>query len=224
MRRFFRWVWERGIISTFLSGLFAALPIVITMAIIVWVGNFLRIWLLPFFEKLGLPIFQKLGFSTFADQVVVPIIGLIFVLVSIWGLGVLVKSRARHKIHSLTRLVIDRIPVVKPVYNTAEQLVGMLKKDNDETLKAMSVVFCQFGAEGGVGLLCLLAVPDVYHFDNRDYNMVYMPTSPIPMSGGIMLVPCEAVKKIDMSVEQLMRIYLSMGILSNDVMPDAYRK
>ncbi|MGD9127811.1 MAG: DUF502 domain-containing protein [Planctomycetia bacterium] len=217
MIRFFRWIWERGIISTFLSGLFAAMPIVITIAIIVWVGSYLRDWVLP-----GL---HKLGFSFVQDKYIAPLIGLVLVLVGIWSLGVLVKSRARRKLNRSFHSIIDRIPIVKPVYNTAEQLVGMLKKDDDETLKGMSVVFCGFGAEtGGVGFLCLLAVPDVFHFEDRDYHIVYMPTSPIPMSGGIMLVPAETVKKIDMSVEQLMRIYFSMGILSNEVMPDAYKK
>ena len=212
MMRFFHWVWQRGIISTFLSGLFAALPIVITVAIIAWVGDLLRVWLLPTLERLGLPIFQRLGFSTFADEVVVPIIGLVLVCISIWSLGVLVKSRARRKIYKSFHSVIDHIPIVKPVYNTAEQLVAMLKTNEDETLKAMSVVFCRFGGPGGMGILALLAVPDVFHFDGRDYNIVYMPTSPIPMSGGIMLVPADSIKQVDMSVEQLMRIYLSMGI------------
>ena len=224
MMRFFRWIWQRGIISTFLTGLFAALPIIITIAIIAWVVNLLRVWFLPALEQLGLPIFQKLEVSTGADGIIVPIIGLVLVLISIWGLGLLFKSRARIKLARWFRSFIDRIPVVKPVYNTAEQLVGMLKKDEDENLKAMSVVFCRFGAEAGIGILGLLAVPDIFHFDDRDYHIVYMPTSPIPMSGGVMFVPAEAIKKVDMSVEQLMRIYFSMGILSKDAVPETYRK
>jgi uncharacterized membrane protein len=50
-----------------------------------------------------------------------------------------------------------------------------------------------------------------------------MPAAPLPMSGGLVFVPVETVRKVDMSAEQLMRLYLSMGILSPQLMPDAYR-
>jgi uncharacterized membrane protein len=51
-----------------------------------------------------------------------------------------------------------------------------------------------------------------------------MPAAPLPMSGGLVFVPVETVRKVDMSAEQLMRLYLSMGILSPQLMPDAYRR
>jgi uncharacterized membrane protein len=50
-----------------------------------------------------------------------------------------------------------------------------------------------------------------------------MPAAPIPMSGGLVFVPVEMVQKVDMSAEQLMRLYLSMGILSPQVIPDTCR-
>ena len=38
MTRAVRWLWKRGIVSTFLAGLFALLPIVITVGMMAWVG------------------------------------------------------------------------------------------------------------------------------------------------------------------------------------------
>jgi uncharacterized membrane protein len=47
MRRAFGWFWKTGILSTFLAGLFAVLPIVITVGIMAWVGGLLKAWLGP---------------------------------------------------------------------------------------------------------------------------------------------------------------------------------
>ena len=39
MRQSLTWFWQRGILSTFLAGLFALLPIVITLGIMAWAGG-----------------------------------------------------------------------------------------------------------------------------------------------------------------------------------------
>ena len=41
MRRIINWIWNQGILSTFLTGLFAVLPLVLTVAIVVWVVRLL---------------------------------------------------------------------------------------------------------------------------------------------------------------------------------------
>ena len=47
MRQSFMWFWKKGILSTFLAGLFALLPIVITLGIMAWAGGLLKEWLGP---------------------------------------------------------------------------------------------------------------------------------------------------------------------------------
>ena len=39
MRQSLTWFWQRGILSSFLAGLFALLPIVITVGIMAWAGS-----------------------------------------------------------------------------------------------------------------------------------------------------------------------------------------
>jgi len=60
--------------------------------------------------------------------------------------------------------------------------------------------------------LAILPTPNRYPIEGRDYYIVYIPTSPVPMTGGLLFVPVESVRMVDMSVESLMSIYLSMGV------------
>lgn len=220
MKRLLHWIWNQGILSTFLTGLFALLPLLLTVAILAWVASYIHAFLGPE-GIIGGPL-RDVGLRLVSNELVAWLIGLVLVLAGIWLFGVMMKSVVRHRIQRAFQAVVDRIPIVNSVYKTSAQLIGMLRKDDQAELAGMSVVFCSFGREHGAGFLCLLATPDVYRFEGRDYHLVYMPTSPIPMTGGLILVPAETVKKVDFSVEQVMRIYLSMGILAPQVMPPAH--
>lgn len=217
MRGLIGWIWRRGVISTFLSGLFAILPLIITVVLVTWVADKFQAMLGPG-SRLG-QTFHRVGGRYGASEAVALIVGWSVVLVGIWLLGLLVKSRARYGIERLINGTMKRIPIVKGIYGTVSQLVAMLNRDDDTALKTMSVVFCTFGETPGGGFLALLASPDTYRFDDRDFHVVYVPTSPLPMSGGIVFVPCDAVRKVDMTADALMQIYFSLGVLSPQAVP-----
>jgi uncharacterized membrane protein len=82
-------------------------------------------------------------------------------------------------------------------------------------MKGMQVVFCYFGKEAGAGLLALLVSPERYRINSRDYQIVIVPTAPVPIGGGLLFVPAEVVQPTDLSVEGLMSIYVSMGITAS---------
>ena len=46
----------------------------------------------------------------------------------------------------------------------------------------------------------------------REYQIVIIPTAPVPIGGGLLFMPTEMVQPADVSVEALMSIYVSMGI------------
>lgn len=208
---------NRGLVATFLSGLFAILPLVLTVAIVGWVAQSIYDVVGPE-TKIGSAL-RSVGLRFVTDPWVAQAIGWAIVPIGIWMLGLLVRTRAREVYDRMVSLVIQRIPVVKSVYGTASQVFQMFEQREENELKGMSVVFCNFGEEHGAGFLCLLSNSDVFRFDNRDYHFVYMPTSPVPMTGGIILVPAESIRPVPMSVDRLLEIYFSMGILAPQAMP-----
>lgn len=216
-----RQLWK-GIVATFLSGLFAVLPLVITVAIVSWVGEQVHALIGP-----GTTVGEGLrslgrGMRFVTNEAAAYVVGILLVVAGIWFLGLLVKTRAKSWIEGTMHAIVNRIPFVKGVYGTAHQVIGMLNKSDADEFSSMSAVFCDFGADHGAGFLALLASPQLFRFHDRDYRVVYVPTSPVPMSGGIILVPVESVKKVDMTADQLMQIYLSLGVLAPQVIPRPY--
>ena len=213
-----RWTWQ-SITATFLAGLFTVLPLVITVGIVAWVADLVHgivgpdTWVGKGLSSLG-------GRFLSADnQILARLIGWALVLGTIFLIGVFVRLRLRSAILTGVDAIFKRLPVIGSVYGTAAQFVVMLNKKDDNDLKGMTVVYCNFGADGGCGILALMPSAETYRFGDRDYQAVYIPTSPVPMTGGLVFVPVTAVTVLDMSVDKLMSIYLSMGVTAPSMMP-----
>lgn len=217
MKRFLTWLWDRGIVSTFATGLFVFLPVVLTVAIMSWMGSKLLALLEPV-EWLG-----RLFVQNPAAAWIAWLVGAALVLAGIWALGAVVKATARQGLEEAFHAVMNRIPLVRSIYKPVSQVVNLIKGDDKADVKGMSVVYCMFGAERGGGFLGLLASPDIFHVGGQDCKLVYIPTSPVPMSGGLVFVPLATVQAIDMAVDDVMKIYFSLGVLSSQVMPDKYK-
>jgi len=220
MKHKFPWTWSDGIISTFISGLFAILPIAITVAIIGWVVRHLQDLMGPR-SSVGRTL-ESVGLNFATDKMTAQVIGWVLVLTAIWLLGLLTKSMARSRVVRGFDSAVNSIPIVKGIYKTSTQLVWILRKDDSREFNAMSVVFCTVADKSGSGVLALMPSPEVYRFNDRDYRVVYVPTAPVPMTGYVLFIPVAQVTRVDMSAEQMMRIYFSLGILAPQVLPDLH--
>jgi uncharacterized membrane protein len=213
-----RALWSRGILGTFAAGMFVILPLVLTIAIISWIGSWV-VGLIGPGSALGAAL-RNLGLWYVADPNVAEVIGWVLVLIGIWGLGVLVKSTTRTQIAGSFDSVMGRIPLVRTVYRPVSQVVSLLQRNGDADVKSMSVVYCWFGEERSGGFLALLVSPRRFRMGEGDCHLVYIPTTPLPMSGGLVFVPEEKTRPVAMSVDDLMKIYLSLGVLADKVIPE----
>ena len=240
------WLWKKGIAGTFLSGVFALLPVLITLAVVVWVTNHVIVLLGP--SSLVGSGLQKIGLQFVATEWVGYAIGIIIALFSIWLFGLLVKSKAK----SLFSAVLEypkRLPFVGSIYGTAQQVVQMLNKDDedDENMKGMEVVYAGWGQKpkedtsrrgdfgglspaaiaaingGGCGGFLALSPQGTYNFDGEECRIIYVPTSPVPMSGACIFWPVSQIKVLPtMTPDQVMQIYLSLGVLATQAVPKEF--
>jgi len=200
----------RPVLRCFLAGVFAVLPLVITVMVVVWVAGIANGLLGP--DALLGKALKRLGLHFASNTVMAYVIGWVFVLGVIFLLGVLVEMGAKRFLQGAVDTVANRVPFLGGVYGTARQLVGMMNKEESADLKGMSVVFCKLGAENGAALLALLPTPEVFRIGDTDYHAVLVPTAPVPVGGGLIFVPAKSVRPADLSVDAFMSIYVSMGV------------
>ena len=204
----------RSTIRCFLAGVLAVLPLVITVAVVIWVAGLVSTMFGPetfmgsLLQKLGGQVGAQVGSSsTFAY-----LVGWVVVLAAIFMLGVLVEMGAKKFIRGLIDALAARVPLLRGVYGTARQLVGMMEKSETSDLKRMSVVFCIFGKDTGAAFLALLPTPERFTIDGTDYHAVLVPSAPVPVGGSLIFVPADSVHRSELSVDAFMSIYVSMGV------------
>jgi uncharacterized membrane protein len=214
-------IFARSILRCFVAGVFAVLPLVITVAVVIWVAGMLGGLLGP--DALLGKLLRKLGLQFATNTTLAYIIGWIVVLAAIFALGVLVEMGAKRFIQGRIDALANRVPLLSGVYGTARQLVGMMDRKEDADLKGMSVVFCVFGKETGAAFLALLPTPERFRVGDVDYHAVIIPSAPVPVGGSLIFVPASSVRPADLSVDAFMSIYVSMGVTGPQFLPVEHR-
>jgi uncharacterized membrane protein len=194
----------------FLAGVLTILPVAITVAVIVYVGDFVRRIAGP--DTIVGDLLRRVGLHFVSNDIVAYLIGIVLVLAVIFAIGIAAEAGLRNLMQRVQDAVLQRIPIIGSVYGTSKQIVSMLDKKDTAALKGMQVVFCYFGKETGAGLLALLVSPARYRINDREYQIIIVPTAPVPIGGGLLFVPAEEIQPTNLSVEGLMSIYVSMGI------------
>ncbi|HZV21366.1 MAG TPA: DUF502 domain-containing protein, partial [Hyphomicrobiales bacterium] len=222
--------WRTSVIGSFLAGLLFLLPIILTIFIIAWIVNFVRGSIGPD-TILGVLLTRSGTYLLGANQDKFAFwLGAGLVLVGIWLLGLIVKTRAKSIIQNHIDSLFTRVPLIRLIYGPVSRVVRLaterrLGRQGD--LSNMGVVSCRFfgGGEEGVDVLALLASQEIYHVAGQRRRLVYLPAAPIPMSGGLVFVAEKAITPVaDMKVEDLLKIYVSLGALAPEAMPQAIIK
>lgn len=196
-------------VATWLTGLLAVLPLVLTLVLLGWAVGIVN-------GVLGPSSLFGRSFTVFGDwfathPVFAWLLGTLLTIALIYLLGLLVQSRLKAPIKAMLDNTMRRIPLVGSVYALAERFVSVIGDRQQADIAAMSPVWCFFGGDG-VAVLGLLPNPEPVHIDGRTYLTVLVPTAPIPVGGGLLYVPSEWVKPADFGIDTLTSVYLSMGI------------
>ena len=135
----------------------------------------------------------------------------------IYVFGLLVEAGFQRGAARLMNALVQRIPVVRTVYDVVQKLVQLFARKDDDGLKSMSPVWLYFGGKGkeqGTVVLGLLSTPQPVMLNGQPYMGVLVPTAPVPVGGGLLYVPPEWVEPADIGMEAVTSIYVSMGVTS----------
>lgn len=202
----------RHLLNVFVTGLLAALPLAATLLIFVWGARLVVEYVGP--QSFIGGALLRIGLGITGSEVVGYAIGVLAVMLAIFALGLLVQTRLHGMLEALTENIVQRIPVVRSVYDMVKKFVELFAQRDENQVKSMSPVWLHFGGVGGAAVLGLLSTPEPVRMGAVDYLAVLVPTAPVPVGGGLLYVPAAWVTPADMGVEGLTSIYVSMGITS----------
>jgi uncharacterized membrane protein len=197
-------------IRTFVAGLVAILPVIVTVAVIIWVGSVVDQFVGP--QSAAGRLVISIGLRLVDTKIAAYLIGVVLVLTAIYMLGLFVQAGLKSRLQAFADQSLGRIPLIGNVYNLAHRFVGMLDKKEETDLKTMRPVWCFFGGEGGTAVLALMPTSEPVVLGGRACHVILVPTAPVPFGGALFYVPIEWIKPASFGVEGLTSIYVSMGI------------
>jgi uncharacterized membrane protein len=214
-------------LRTLMAGILALLPLAATVLLLAWALRFLSAWLGP-----GSPIghfLTSIGLGVTESELVGYLLGLLLVVVMVYALGLVVERGFQRGAATLFEALVQRIPIVRTIYDVAQKLVALFARKEGDDLKSMSPVWLYFGgkpsaldsasADGvsrkaGTAVLGFLSTPQPVLISGQAYLGVLVPTAPVPVGGGLLYVPPDWVEPAEIGMEAVTSIYVSMGVTS----------
>ncbi|MDB6019905.1 MAG: hypothetical protein JWR19_4394 [Pedosphaera sp.] len=204
--------------ANFFTGLAIALPAIISFAVIFWlffaVSN-ITDTLLVFIPRDITHEGKGLGPMHWYWSVVA--LTLTILLISVVGL--LARNYMGKKLIQSVDTSLLRVPFLNKIYGTTKQVNEAFTSSGKSSFK--TVVMVEFPRAGmySMGFLTSEQHGEVRTKLQQDLLGVFIPTTPNPTSGFLVLVPEDEVVKLDMSVAEGIKFIISLGSISPEHVP-----
>ena len=202
----------------FLTGLVVAGPLTITIwltwSFVTWVDDFVR----PFIP----PAYRPESYLPWP----IPGTGLIIALVALTLLGFLTANLVGRTLVELGEGLLNRMPIVRPVYKTMKQIFETLFSKNGSSFRKVALV--EFPSPGMWSIVLISQAPSVDVARSlpgqEDHISVFLPCAPNPTTGFFFFVQRKDLIELDISVENAMTLLISAGMVQPGADKDAQKK
>jgi uncharacterized membrane protein len=202
--------------SNFLTGLAVVLPGVVSVVAIVWLfGTVANITdTLLFF--LPVKLTHRNG-GEGAMYLSWSIVAFTLAVVLISGIGVLTRLYIGKKIIEWMEAALMRVPFLNKIYGATKQVNDALTSGNKDSFKTVVVIEYPKADVYSLGFLTSEDHAEVQEKLKQKVVAVFIPTTPNPTSGFLVLVPEAKVTKLEMSVAEGIKYIISLGSIAPEL-------
>ncbi len=143
----------------------------------------------------------------------IPGLGVILTLVLLLGTGLLVTNFFGRKLIDGWESLLARIPLIRSLYSGAKQVAETMLAEGGQSFK--KVLLIPYPREGVWSLAFQTGtdVGEVQAKTSQEVICAFVPTTPNPTSGFIVMVPRKDVIELEMSVDAALRMIISLGVV-----------
>jgi uncharacterized membrane protein len=179
----------KKLLNYFLIGVFAVIPIVIVLQIIIFVKDLVSNLFNVVYVVSDNYLYTALVFAVS-----------FIILVSI---GSTIVKKGRSWVISIFDFIIERIPFLNTIYRVLKKVINMFSSREQTMTK--EVVYVEYPKEG-------IWVPAYVTNKHDDKYILFIPTSPNPTSGFTVIVDKSKLVKSAMNIEEATSFIVSVGV------------
>ena len=184
--------------------------------LLIWIPIMVTVWVVRFLSGILDQSLVLLPPSWRPEALVgqyVPGVGIILSFLLLVITGVVVRNLFGSQLVEGFENLVRRIPVIGAVYGGAKTFSETVLTDKGKSFK--QVVMIQFPRQGlySVGFITSEELEEVQAKTAQDVVCVFVPTTPNPTTGFIVLVARDEVVRLDMTVDEAFRMLLTLGVV-----------
>jgi len=149
---------------------------------------------------------ELLGFN-------IPGLGVILTIIVLLVTGLLAANFVGRAFVGGWESLLDRIPVVRSIYSAAKNFAEMVFSDSSQSFKR--VLLIEYPRKGLYSLAFQTSTElgEVQGRKGEEIVCCFVPTTPNPTSGFIVIVPKKDVIVLDMEVDEALKMIISLGVV-----------
>ena len=194
----------KAIRSYLLAGLVVWLPILMTFLILRFIVDLLdkTMALLPHAYQPE----QLIGIH-------LPGLGVLLSLMLLLITGIIATNFLGQRLVSWSEAVLDKIPLVRSIYNGAKQMIQAIFATNSHAFR--KVLLIEYPRKGLWSLAFQTGIADsqISQYTGTEMLSVFIPTTPNPTSGFLIMVPKTDVIEMSMTIDEALKLVISLGVM-----------
>ncbi|MEE8572825.1 MAG: DUF502 domain-containing protein [Gemmatimonadota bacterium] len=200
----------RRIRRFFFTGLIVLAPVGVTAVILVWMFRTID-------NILGEPLRAAIGLK-------IPGLGFVLLVVAVTLVGWAVHLAAGRELLHLWNQALARFPLTGRIYNAISQIVQAIIGERQKLFQRTVLVPYPTDGIWAVGFVTNEDAPVMSRIIGEPCVNVFIPTTPNPTSGFMLIVPRNRAKEVDITVEDAMKVIISAGTVSPGETPVLVRR
>jgi uncharacterized membrane protein len=143
----------------------------------------------------------------------IPGLGLVLTLIVLLFTGLLAANIVGRSLVEYWESLLERIPIVRSVYSASKNFAEVVFSDSSQSFK--KVLLIQYPRKGVYSLAFQTSsqLGEVQGRTGEKVVCTFVPTTPNPTSGFIIIVPRKDVVELDMEVDEALKMIISLGVV-----------
>lgn len=197
-----------GVTSNFFRGLIILLPLLVTVWLIVLIFSFSD-------SILGNLIAILAGRK-------IPGLGLLITVIFVLTTGYFSSYIIGARVFTLGEELLYRVPIVKSIYSAAKQINDILFTHADTSEKFRHVCLVEYPRKGiyAIGFITSDTAAKIEQKVRRKMINIFIPTTPTPATGFLIIVPAQDVILLDMKMDEAFRYIITAGVLNTGLLKE----
>ncbi len=147
----------------------------------------------------------------------IPGLGVILSLAIVLLTGMLVANFVGQRLVVIWQKILQRIPIVNSVYSSVKQVSDTLFSSGNQAFHKTLLVPWPHKGMWSIGFQTGIPAKKIADHLEGEHINVYVPSTPNPTGGYLVVVAREDVIELDLSVDAALKLVISMGVVAPDI-------